>query len=105
MGRHSGIYEQPREILKALGMEIKEMKRNKNYSFCCGAGGGMMWVEEEGERMNRVRTQQAAETEAKDIVTACPFCMIMLDDGVKDLSLEEKNEVIDIVQLVEKAVE
>ncbi len=104
LGRHSGIYEQPREILKALGMELREMKRNRNYSFCCGAGGGMMWVEEEGERMNRVRTQQAAETEAKDIVTACPFCMIMLDDGVKDLSLEEKNEVIDIVQLVEKSL-
>ncbi len=104
LGRHSGIYEQPREILAYLGMQIKEMKRSKKYSFCCGAGGGMMWLEEEGERMNRVRTQQASDTGAKDIVTACPFCMIMLDDGVKDLSLDEKNEVVDIVQLVEKAL-
>ena len=104
LGRHSGIYEQPREILKALGMELKEMKRSRNFSFCCGAGGGMMWMEEEGERMNRVRTEQANKTGAKDIVTACPFCMIMLDDGVKDLSLEDKNEVLDIVQLVEKAL-
>lgn len=103
LGRHSNIYEQPRQIITQAGLNLTEMKNSYCNSFCCGAGGGMMWLEEEGARMNKVRTTQAIDTKAQNIVTACPFCMIMLDDGVKDVSNEEIS-VLDIAQIVEKSM-
>ncbi|AHF96827.1 MAG: heterodisulfide reductase-related iron-sulfur binding cluster [Desulfurella sp.] len=103
LGRHSNIYQQPREILSQAGLKLSEMKNAFCNSFCCGAGGGMMWLEEEGTRMNKVRTNQAIDTSASNIVTACPFCMIMLDDGVKDLSRDDIS-VLDIAQVVEKSM-
>ncbi len=104
LGRHSNIYSQPRDVLKKAGARLKEAVNSYNMSFCCGAGGGMMWIEEEGERMNRIRTNQLAATGAECIATACPFCMIMLDDGVKDLSLENL-QVKDIAQIVAEQLE
>ncbi len=101
LGRHSDIYSQPRDVIRKAGGHLKETTNSYNMSFCCGAGGGMMWVEEEGERMNRVRTKQLAETGSECIATACPFCMIMLDDGVKDLGLDNM-QVKDIAQIVEE---
>ncbi|WP_291494492.1 (Fe-S)-binding protein [Desulfurella sp.] len=103
LGRHSNIYQQPREILSQAGLKLSEMKNAFCNSFCCGAGGGMMWLEEEGTRMNKVRTNQAIDTNTSNIVTACPFCMIMLDDGVKDLSRDDIS-VLDIAQVVEKSM-
>jgi len=103
LGRHSNIYEEPRQIATQAGYNLTEMKNSHCNSFCCGAGGGMMWLEEEGERMNKVRTAQAINTNAQNIITACPFCMIMLDDGVKDISRDDI-AVLDIVQVVEKSM-
>jgi len=103
LGRHSNIYEEPRQIATQAGYNLIEMKNSRCNSFCCGAGGGMMWLEEEGERMNKVRTVQAIDTNAQNIITACPFCMIMLDDGVKDISRDDI-AVLDIAQVVEKSM-
>ncbi len=103
LGRHSNIYEQPRQIVSEAGLNIHEMKNSYCNSFCCGAGGGMMWLEEEGERMNKARTTQALATNAQNIITACPFCMIMFDDGVKDMSREDV-AVLDIASVVEQSM-
>lgn len=102
LGRYNGIYELPREILKSIpGVELVEMPRNRNRSFCCGAGGGNLVREYPGEfRPNNLRAREAAETGAEILAVACPFCMIMLEDGVKSEKLEEKIKVLDIIELV-----
>jgi len=102
LGRYNEVYEAPRDILKSLtGQAPMEMGRSHNKSFCCGAGGGRMFMEENlGTRINHSRTEEAAATGAKTVGTACPFCLSMLDDGVKEKGLEEKLQVRDIAQLV-----
>ncbi|KPL03123.1 MAG: hypothetical protein AMJ90_03980 [candidate division Zixibacteria bacterium SM23_73_2] len=102
LGRYNDIYDSPREILKRiLEGKIKEMERRREKSFCCGAGGGRMWMEENlGKRINQLRVKQAQETEAKTIASACPYCLTMLSDGIKEIGLEEKLEVNDIAELV-----
>lgn len=77
------------------------MERNRKDSFCCGGGGGHMWLEERiGSRINELRTEQAMETEAQIVVTACPFCLQMFDDGIKAKAAEESLRVMDIAELV-----
>ncbi|MEM4472611.1 MAG: heterodisulfide reductase-related iron-sulfur binding cluster [Archaeoglobaceae archaeon] len=102
LGRYNGIYELPREILKAIpGIELVEMPRNRNRSFCCGAGGGNLVREYPGEyRPNNLRAKEAADTGAEILAVACPFCMIMLEDGVKSEKLEDRIKVLDIIELV-----
>jgi len=102
LGRYNGMYELPREILKAIpGLELVEMPRNRNRSFCCGAGGGNLIREYPGEdRPNNIRAREAAETGAEILAVACPFCMIMLEDGVKTEKLDDRVEVKDILELV-----
>ena len=106
LGRYNEIYNDPREVLKAIpGIKLKEMARNRQKSFCCGAGGGRMWLEEkEGTRINVNRTEQALELNPDVIGIACPFCMTMLGDGVKAKEAEDNVKVLDIVELVEKAL-
>ncbi|MCS7119171.1 MAG: heterodisulfide reductase-related iron-sulfur binding cluster [Archaeoglobaceae archaeon] len=102
LGRYNGMYELPREILKAIpGIELVEMPRNRNKSFCCGAGGGNLVREYPGEfRPNNLRAREAAETGAEILAVACPFCMIMLEDGVKTEKLDNKIKVLDVIELV-----
>ncbi len=102
LGRYNGLYELPREILKAIpGLKLVEMPRNRNRSFCCGAGGGNLVREYPGQfRPNNLRAKEAAETGAEILAVACPFCMIMLEDGVKSEKLEQKITVLDIIELV-----
>ncbi|MEM3927560.1 MAG: heterodisulfide reductase-related iron-sulfur binding cluster [Archaeoglobaceae archaeon] len=102
LGRYNGMYELPREILKSIpGIELVEMPRNRNRSFCCGAGGGNLVREYPGEfRPNNLRAKEAAETGAEILAVACPFCMIMLEDGVKTEKLDEKIKVLDVIELV-----
>jgi Fe-S oxidoreductase len=104
LGRYNGIYKPPRQLIKAVpDIRLKEMERNRRRSFCCGAGGGHMWLEEsEGRRINELRTEQALETGAQAVVTACPFCLQMFEDGIKAKEAEEKLKVMDIAELLAK---
>ncbi len=102
LGRYQGAYQAPRQILKNLPeLKTVEMKNSGRDSFCCGAGGGHFWMDiKEGERINVLRIDQALETGADTIVTACPFCHHMIDDALKLKNLEEKIQVRDIVSLL-----
>lgn len=106
LGRHNDIYDPPRNILKALGVTVKEMERSRGRSFCCGAGGGRMWLEEHlgHEKIFKERTREAINTGAKDLAVACPFCMTMFEDGVKQLEKEDV-KTFDIVELTVMALE
>ncbi len=105
LGRHNDIYDEPRQIIRAIPQaQLKEMKRRLDRSFCCGAGGGMMWMEEHGERMNVHRTKEALETGAKIIAVACPFCLTMIEDGIKDQGKEEEVKALDLTELVVRAM-
>lgn len=106
LGRHNNIYEEPRKILEAIpGLKLVEMERSRENSFCCGGGGGRMWTEETSvNNICKIHAQDAADTSAKVLATACPFCFIQLEDGVKSLDLEGKLEVIDLLQLVAEAL-
>ena len=102
LGRHNGIYEAPREALSSAGLKILEMPRNKENGFCCGAGGGRMWMEESlGTKVNVNRVDEAAGTGASLVASACPFCMTMLADGVNETGRAETLVVQDIAQIVE----
>jgi Fe-S oxidoreductase len=107
LGRHNGIYDPPREILNAIpGVKLEEMPRSRNKGFCCGAGGGRMWLEENKPRVNQNRVDEAAtETNAKLIASACPFCSIMLHDGINETNREGQLETMDVALLVEKSMD
>ncbi|CAB4536892.1 unannotated protein [freshwater metagenome] len=103
LGRHNEIYEPPRELLGATGVTITEMPRNKERSFCCGAGGGRMWMEEKiGTRINLNRVDEAIATGAQEIAVACPFCRVMTGDGV--IARDSKVEVLDVAQALLRSV-
>ncbi|MEA4902076.1 heterodisulfide reductase-related iron-sulfur binding cluster [Desulfitobacterium sp.] len=101
LGRYHQIYEEPRELLKAAGFTTLEMSRNHEKSFCCGAGGGRMWLEEkEGKRINEMRTDEALATHADFVGTACPFCLTMINDGIAAREAEEKVKAQDIAEIL-----
>jgi Fe-S oxidoreductase len=106
LGRYNNIYDQPRKILTAIpGMKFTEMDRKLDKSFCCGAGGARMWMEEhDGERINNMRTDQAIDVNATNIAVACPFCLTMLTDGIKAREKEEKMTSLDIAEVVWRAM-
>ncbi|HEX6232421.1 MAG TPA: (Fe-S)-binding protein [Jiangellaceae bacterium] len=109
LGRHNKVYEPPRELMGALpGVELREMPRNSDRSFCCGAGGARMWMEERiGKRINIERTEEALATGAEAIAIGCPFCRVMLSDGLTQAQADgqgEGVEVLDVAQLLLAAV-
>ncbi len=106
LGRYNAIYDQPRRILGAVpGLKLTEMERTGAKSFCCGAGGARMWMEEDiGERINNMRTDQAIATGAATVGVGCPFCLTMLSDGIKDRKKEETMAVLDIAEIVWRAM-
>ncbi|MFH1091932.1 MAG: (Fe-S)-binding protein [Pseudomonadota bacterium] len=101
LGRHSEIYEEPRELLQAAGAEIVAMGREKAFSLCCGGGGGRLWMETEPEmRFSDLRVQEAAEAGAEILATACPYCISMLEDSVKSRNLDEKLAVKELSEIL-----
>jgi len=106
LGRYNNIYDEPRNIIKSIpGASLVEMSRHHRTSFCCGAGGARMWLEENlGTRINQFRTKDAQSTGATRICTACPFCLTMLSDGVTELDIPNM-ETYDIVEFVYNSME
>ena len=107
LGRHNQVYAPPRELLGALpGVEMREMPRSGEKSFCCGAGGARMWMEEQlGSRINVNRTKEALATGADRIAIGCPFCRVMLSDGLNEVEeSREEVEVVDVAQMLLAAV-
>jgi Fe-S oxidoreductase len=109
LGRHNGVYAPPRELIEASGTTVTEMPRTAETSFCCGAGGARMWMEEKlGSRINMNRTAEAVATGAGAIAVGCPFCRVMLSDGLTSMQADEaapaETEVLDVAQLLLEAV-
>ncbi|RKD23028.1 hypothetical protein BEP19_12435 [Ammoniphilus oxalaticus] len=106
LGRYNEIYDIPREILRAVpGVHLLELERNRDDSMCCGAGGGMMWLEErQGTRVNEERTEQALAVNPTAIGSNCPYCLTMLSDGTKAKDVEQQVKTLDIAEIVEKAL-
>lgn len=105
LGRGNNIYEAPRQVLEALDAELVEMKRCRSKGLCCGAGGAQMFKDAEpgNKEVNVERTEEAIGTGAKIIASACPFCMTMLSDGVKNKNKEEDVKVLDLAELIAKS--
>ena len=104
LGRHNKVYEAPRELIGASGAKLTEMPRHADRGLCCGAGGARMWMEEHiGKRVNHERVEEALDTGASKIATGCPFCRVMMTDGVDDVAAANdlpKAEVLDVAQLL-----
>jgi Fe-S oxidoreductase len=107
LGRHNDVYLAPRRVIGSLGgIDIVEMPRNGTKGMCCGAGGARMWMEETiGKKVNVERTQEALATGAERIAVACPFCYVMMDDGVKGEGKDEEVKVQDIAEMLLEALE
>jgi Fe-S oxidoreductase/nitrate reductase gamma subunit len=106
LGRCNGEYEAPRKVVAAAGCSIKEMRRNRSFALCCGAGGGQMFKEAEtGKKEVFIeRIEDAIETGAEIVVTACPFCMVMMTDGIKYKNLEGSMKNLDLAEMVSQSL-
>jgi Fe-S oxidoreductase len=102
LGRHNGIFEQPRDVLQQIpGAQVTEMAENRHNSFCCGGGGGRIWMETpKGERFSDLRLQQAVATGATTMVTACPYCLTNFTDSSLGLGEDQKIEIKDITEVI-----
>ncbi len=106
LGRHNKVYEAPRELIGAAGAKLTEMPRHADRSFCCGAGGARMWMEEHiGKRINHERVDEALGTGASTIATACPFCRVMVTDGVNDRQEAAGREGVDVRDVAQLLLE
>ena len=107
LGRHNKVFDPPRELLEATGVELREMDKSRDEAFCCGAGGARMFMEEKlGSRINEFRTEQALETGAEEIATGCPFCNVMMTGGVKSLAAESTptTQVNDVATMLRNSI-
>ena len=102
LGRANGVYEAPRRLIEALEAQLVEMKRSRSKGLCCGAGGAQMFKEPEAgsKDINIERTEEALQTEATIVAAACPFCMTMLSDGLKNKEKEDSVKVLDLAELI-----
>jgi Fe-S oxidoreductase len=107
LGRHNGIYEPPRELIRAIpGVDLVEMRRNRDESLCCGGGGGGIWMEvPSGERFSELRVAEAEETGAEVIVAACPYCISMFEDALKTTGRSETMRVMELSELLLESLE
>ena len=107
LGKHNGVFDEPREVLKSVpGLKLVEMDRSREKSLCCEGGGGRMWLEgtNPGTRLAQQRIQEALDTGAEVLATACPFCLLTLEEAVKHLNAEEKLKVMDIAEITAQAL-
>jgi Fe-S oxidoreductase/nitrate reductase gamma subunit len=105
IGRANGIYEQPRNVVdKVKQGQFVEMGRNHDNSFCCGGGGGRIWMEEHHKRINHLRMDEAIDISANTVVTACPYCLIMMEDAIKDKEKSETMKALDLAEVVAKSL-
>jgi Fe-S oxidoreductase len=107
LGKHNGIFDEPRAVLKAIpGLRLVEMDRSREKSLCCEGGGGRMWLEGTNPslRLAQWRINQALETGASILATACPFCLLTLEEAVKHLNMEERIRVMDIAEIAVQAL-
>src|SRR5262249_24971145 len=102
LARHNDVRAEPRELVAAVGQPV-EMRRSGKQTFCCGAGGAHMWMEERGRPINEERVREAAETGAETLAVACPFCTVMLDDGVRAAGSDLR--VVDVSTLLAESLE
>ena len=109
IGKQNGLFDEPRILLKAIpGLTLREFDRSRERSLCCEGGGGRMWVEaslDKGQRLARTRVQDAVELGAQVLVTACPFCLLTLEDAVKTSGHEKILQVMDVVELLAEAIQ
>lgn len=106
LGRYNDIYDAPREILKAINLKSVELPRRKSDSFCCGGGGGHMWMEEDPDkRVSNRRVEEVLKAGVKCVATACPYCLTMLDDGIKAEGAEETVKAMDLSELLASSLE
>ncbi|MBI2878212.1 MAG: (Fe-S)-binding protein [Candidatus Rokubacteria bacterium] len=106
LGRYNDIYECPRTVLRSISRgEMVEMHLHRSKCFCCGGGGGRVWMEEhEGRRVNQLRVEQAMEVKPDILASACPFCLTMFEDGVKGKGVADAIKPRDIAELVAEAL-
>ena len=106
LGRHNDIYDAPREIANSIpGVKLVEMERCRERGFCCGAGGGHMWIEEsKGPRINHVRTQQFLETGATTVGVSCPFCLQMFEEGIGSVASESNAQARDLLEVLDESL-
>ncbi|MGI6488573.1 MAG: 4Fe-4S dicluster domain-containing protein [Syntrophomonadaceae bacterium] len=108
LGRHNNVYDEPRKVIQATGCSLVEIEQAREFGFCCGAGGGRMWLEEDAvegyKRINDTRTEQLLQPDPELVVTNCPFCLTMIADGVKEIE-DASAQVLDVAELVWRAME
>lgn len=105
LGRYNDIYHQPREILRKAKVSNTELPRSGENSFCCGGGGGQMWMETDAEtRINHRRLQDALDVNCEVVATACPYCLLMFDDAIRSKGIGDKIEVLDIAEVIERQI-
>ena len=108
LGRHNGVYDEPRNVAKAIpGLKLVEMEpRCRERGFCCGAGGGHMWIEEsQGTRINHARTDHFLETDADTVGVSCPFCMQMMTEGIQAKGMDQSKQAKDVLELLAESLE
>ncbi len=106
LGRYNGIYDAPREVIASVtGRAPSEMERRLEKSFCCGAGGGRMWMEEsEGTRINVARVEEALKKDPRTVCVCCPYCLTMFEDGLKSIKADDKVQVLDVAEIVSRGL-
>jgi len=107
LGRYNSVYREPRRVLQAIPKtKLEEMERSRNKSFCCGGGGGLMWIEEQPgtTKINHMRIEDVLKTGADTVVTACPYCLQMFEEGIEHKDIQNSLKARDLVELVEAAM-
>jgi Fe-S oxidoreductase len=107
LGRYNNVYEEPRQILQSIAKtKLVEMERSRNTSFCCGGGGGLMWIEEQPgtTKINQMRLDDALKTGADTVVTSCPYCLQMFEESIDHQGIKDKVKAVDLIELVEEAM-